>query len=455
MFLSYDLIRRLRIYFIGKSLNEENSLLIRGAAGSFVVKFMGAGLTFAAQIVVARFLGAESFGNYIYVLTWVNVLLLLGKLGFDMACVKYVAVYHGQKNWALLRGFLRYSTKLTLTASILVGFCLSGVVWVLKPNISKELFYTFLIGSILLPVFSTLQVREAGLRGLKKVVQAQIPQTVLVPFFLLIGLPIGVYWLGLGPNAMTAMSINIGGSLIAVGLIYLLFQNALPEEVYETDANYESFEWFRVAWGMIFVMGFNLILYHTDTIMVGALIGTTDAGIYAVASRLVGLMLFVLLALNSILAPLVANSHAKGLREELQRMVSLGVKIVFFTSIFIGIGLIFGGKWILSFFGPEFQSGYSILLVLIGGQFVNAMAGPVALLLNMTGYQNQAALVLAFSAVLNITLNALLIPKMGPIGAAVATAITTAVWNIIMALLVWYRLGIISVASPMKLRARV
>jgi O-antigen/teichoic acid export membrane protein len=61
---------------------------------------------------------------------------------------------------------------------------------------------------------------------------------------------------------------------------------------------------------------------------------------------------------------------------------------------------------------------------------VNTSTAPVAPLLNTTGHQDSVAWIFGGSAVMNIVLNAILIPRFGIVGAASATAISTAVYNV-------------------------
>ena len=88
--------------------------------------------------------------------------------------------------------------------------------------------------------------------------------------------------------------------------------------------------------------------------------------------------------------------------------------------------------FLLGLFGEEFTKGYGVLSILLVGQTINAIAGSVGFLMVMTGHQTVAAKVLGSSAILNIVLNASLIPAYGAIGAAIATAVSTAFWNIAM-----------------------
>ena len=104
--------------------------------------------------------------------------------------------------------------------------------------------------------------------------------------------------------------------------------------------------------------------------------------------------------------------------------------------------LIVGGPRVLSLFGSEFQQGAVVLRVLTAGHCMTAAMGVVSLLLSMTGHQTTVAKTLAITALLNIALNAVLIPPYGAPGAAIATTLTVFTWSVSLALLVRRRLNI-------------
>ena len=71
-----------------------------------------------------------------------------------------------------------------------------------------------------------------------------------------------------------------------------------------------------------------------------------------------------------------------------------------------------------------------------------------------TGHERDTALVVGFSAAVNISLNLLLIPRYGLNGAAAATALGTLVWNALLSYFVYRRLGFYSVLGVYTLRKR-
>jgi O-antigen/teichoic acid export membrane protein len=104
-------------------------------------------------------------------------------------------------------------------------------------------------------------------------------------------------------------------------------------------------------------------------------------------------------------------------------MVALPVALIF----------ILAGEFIIPWvFGAEFSAAHAPLAILAMGQLVNAGFGSVGFLLNMTGYERISSRILWQTALLNILLNAIMIPLFGIVGASVATAISLVIWNALL-----------------------
>ena len=98
----------------------------------------------------------------------------------------------------------------------------------------------------------------------------------------------------------------------------------------------------------------------------------------------------------------------------------------------------------LGLFGDEFVAATGILLILSAGQVVFALSGPVLYILTMTAHEKTALHIMYVTASINIVGNAILIPLIGLHGAAIATASTTILWNIIAVWRVYHYLGVVS-----------
>jgi O-antigen/teichoic acid export membrane protein len=176
--------------------------------------------------------------------------------------------------------------------------------------------------------------------------------------------------------------------------------------------------------------------------MIGIFLGTTQAGIYTVASRLTELIGFGLVAVNQGAAPMISELYAQGRKEELQRLLKAGALGILAFSLPVALGMLLFGTMMLGLFGEAFIVGYPPLVILTAGQLVNALNTGGGFLMTMTGHEKQAGLLIGLSTIVNVGLNGVLIPLLGIIGAAVATVTATVTWNVCLFIFAQRQLGI-------------
>ena len=139
-----------------------------------------------------------------------------------------------------------------------------------------------------------------------------------------------------------------------------------------------------------------------------------------------------------------AKNDLAGLRKMTRNIGYMN--LIISTPIFIAI-LIFP-SFVLDFFGEEFTAGVIPLIILAIGQIINALCGPVMYLLNMTGKEKQARNIIIIASIINVALNLYFIPFYGLIGAAIATVVSTVVWNIMAVFQIKRDYGFISIPHP-------
>jgi O-antigen/teichoic acid export membrane protein len=301
----------------------------------------------------------------------------------------------------------------------------------LGDRLEQELTTTFWAGAALLPLIALMEVRSGALRGLKRVVLARTPdplRPVLVSTGFIVVLILARELL----DAPAVMVLNILATLVAIAVVELVLKREVPARPRRTQVHPPKREWVSVGSQLLLVSGFVLLLGQTDTLMMGAMRGTTEAGIYAVASRLAVFTSFMFGAVNAIIAPQIAELHATERRRELQRVLTLGARVSFGFALPVAVVLWVAGEPLLGLFGSSFGAGMPALVVLVAAQVVNCAAGAVGSLMTMTGLQLRAAWVFGSSALVNVALNALLIPRLGIMGAALATATTMVGWNLLL-----------------------
>ena len=185
-----------------------------------------------------------------------------------------------------------------------------------------------------------------------------------------------------------------------------------------------------------------LLVRSTDTILISFFHGTATSGPYSAANRIALLAAFGLMAVNAVLPPLIARYHVRGEKRDLQRLVTLAARVTFLFSVIATAVLVLLREPVLAAFGSEFSAASTALVILCGGQLVNALTGSVGFVLSMTGNHRVVLTTLIWTTAGHAVLCVVLIPTHGIEGAAWATASAIGISNIVLALRCRYSVSI-------------
>lgn len=409
------------------------NMLAKGSLYAFLIQGIGAFLVLLTETVVARLLGVGQFGIYAMASAWIYVLALVASLGFNHALLRFVPTYIAHEDWGGLRGIVRRANLWVIAAATVLGIGGSLLLLALQRCcIAPAVLPAFFIAFMIVPVLALSSLRQAVLRSLGSIAQALAPEWLLRPLIFIALLAGAAAILPAPLQASAALSFNLAATIAAFAMGAFWQHRAISPHLRGCAPVYRDREWLSVAAPLLLIVGLNMISSRIDVIMLGMLSEIEHVGIYSAASRVADVVVFGLVSANAIAAPMIARLHSTGRHEELQKIVQLAAKGIFLLTLPIALILLIFGHQILGLFGQEFSDGYPVLVILVCGQLVNALAGPVGYLMTMTGHQNHAARIVSISALMNLTLNVLLIPLWGMLGAAVANALSTATWNILM-----------------------
>jgi len=434
--------------------NDVGAVLARGAGSALTIRVASSAVGLAVQIVLARVLGAKSYGMYVYALTWMTFLTLAALMGFHSATVRFVSQYRSLQEWGTLRGYLRRSQEFTLLSACLASLLVIGCAHALRARLGAELVQAFQIASLLIPPLVLLQVQSAALRGLKLVTQALVPLEIVRPLLIAVGAGLLYLFASHQLGAPAALTINIGATTAALALTFVILRRSLPPDVYRVPPRHRSGEWVRVAFPLALVSGFSMVLAEIDIVMVGALLEPMQAGIYVPASRMATLVSFGLFAVNMIAAPMIGEFHAQKRRDDLQRVLTFGARATLAFALPGGAVLVLLGKPFLAIFGPEFTEAYTSLLILTATHVAGSLTGSVAFLMIMTNDQDRAMRFFGVAALVNVVLNAALVPRLGIVGAATATALANTGCRFTMLFYILRHYGLNPTALPARPRLR-
>jgi O-antigen/teichoic acid export membrane protein len=180
-----------------------------------------------------------------------------------------------------------------------------------------------------------------------------------------------------------------------------------------------------------FAMELTGFLYaQTDKIILGSYLNARMVGIYSIAATIVAFVSIMLQSVNQIFSPTIAELHARGESELLNRLYQTLTKWVIGLTLPLATVVIVFSRLLMRIFGHEFEVGWVILVIGTVGQLVNCSTGSVGYLLLMSGNEKKLVRIQMAMAVLTVVLCLLFVSRWGITGAAVATASANALTNL-------------------------
>jgi O-antigen/teichoic acid export membrane protein len=420
--------------------HENLFAVLKSATLVFLIRVAGAGLTYASMICLARWLGAFNFGIYAFVSVIVTLLGLALSAGFNSSALRFIPEYLARQKLRRLSGFLARSYGIVFAISLLGALLGAVVVFALRGMIEPYYFVPLLVGLVCVPVWTLLNQGEVTARAFGWVHLAYVPGYIVRPVLLITF--VGGLLLFRPPDAVAALWGFLGACAVAAIGQGIMLHRRIRGRMATAGAHHHTQRWLTVSLGFLMIDGFRMLLDNTDVLMIGRLLDPHSVAVYYAAIRTGGLVAFVSFSIIALAVPKFAEIHATGTRSDLQKFVSGVIQMTFWPSLLTAASLAVLGPFVMSLFGPDFEGGYPTMLVVLAGLVLRSATAPAEYLLNVTGYHRDTIRVYAVAALANIILNLLLIPRLGIMGAAIATYAAMLGGNAWLYFLVRRRLGV-------------
>lgn len=416
--------------------------LLRGSAVSLVLNVAGQGLALLLQILFARLLGLHEYGVWSYAMAWLGVAIIAGKMGFDFAFVRFLPTYRVRGERALFSGLISFGRWVPAFVSAILGGAVVAGALLYARLVQRDIDVAWLIVWLMLPIAVFSELSSIVLRSVQHTALSLLGDGVCRP--IIAGLLVLLAYGSMGREVTSglAMGAYAAATLCVCLLVARWVHTRTRAERDPTRKSVLPREWLSTSLPLMMAGGFQILLYSVDTLMLGALDGTTAAGIYSVAGRVALVALFAMNCVQVIAGPMFAEALAKGRGGDLQRLVTLSIWLSAAVALPVTLLLLAQGGTVLGIFGAEFAVGAGALGVLALAQLFNVATGPVGVLLSTSGNHGRLASYLAIGLAVNVLLNLWLIPAYQLMGAAVSALVAHVLWNSMAAWFVWRRLGI-------------
>ena len=149
-------------------------------------------------------------------------------------------------------------------------------------------------------------------------------------------------------------------------------------------------------------------------------------GYYEQATKIINMAKSVaFVAMNNVLTSRMSYLYAHNKKEEIQQRTDQSMGYIAFMCVGITFGLIaVAPNFVLAFFGPEYVRVIQLLRIFSPIILIIGISNCIAAhYYTPAGYFKQISVFLIIGAAVNLILNCLMIPKMGSMGAAIASVI--------------------------------
>jgi O-antigen/teichoic acid export membrane protein len=392
---------------------------IAGGTGlSLLGRVINGGFSFLYGIVLARLLDIHSVGVMMLALAIIRIAEFVGRMGLELGTLHYVAILAGKGNIAAVRGTVRNALRMV----VMFGLGLAGILAVCATLMSvmfemPDLAGVIRILSVSLVPTSMTMILLAALLGLKQFGYNTICERIILPAANLV--ICGALLLA-GFGIVGASVAYVAAALLTFPLAARYFGRSAPPAD-RAGTPIASSELLRFSAPLVLVIILTQMLFWTDIVMLGLLRDASEVGVYSAAARTAFAANMIVAAANQIFAPTISHLYHRGDLTHLEALFKTVSKWMFLATLPAVMLLLLLSEEVLHLFGPAFVAGKTALIILALAQLVDASTGTATFMLTMSGRLKLMVFNTGIALVLNVALNALLVPRFGIDGAAAAT----------------------------------
>ena len=399
----------------------------------FIGSLLGAFLAFATQIILARELGPDRYGFFATGLATVTLIVPLATFGLQGFWLKVF----GLEGWRAIRWLnpsLRFSVFTTTTTLLILitwaffgphGSSFSWLLVILLPIVIGYLFIDLVSGKLQLEErYNTLALWR------------------LMPHFLRFLFLLVVIFTTTGEytiNSIGAAYAITAVIIIAIGSVQLLLMlkgnfylkgHARQDEVTNLSedlrhSKVKSSDIYKQSWPFALTGILYLIFFQSDVILLKYLVNDETAGIYSVAFSI---MAAVYLLPSTIFQKFLLPKYhrwAENDRSHFLQVYRFSNGVILLLGILIASLIVITMPSIIPLlFGAAYKEAVDILFIIALCAPIHFLATSIGATLVTQEHMRRKVLYIGIGAIINISLNLLLIPLYGAKGAAVSTLVS-------------------------------
>ncbi|KPJ68657.1 hypothetical protein AMJ44_05835 [candidate division WOR-1 bacterium DG_54_3] len=366
-------------------------------------------LVAGSNIIIARYLGPSGKGVLTLLMNFLAIVVMIGMVGIDEANVYYIS-----SKKATHKRIFSNALFQTFVVSVLCIFIFLGLkTWFLSNPLKGIPLQYFHLMLFIIPLYFFNQHAKTILLGHRAIYAYNVFvilqflmlflfQLILIPFYDLYG---GV------------LSIIISVVILSLLGIVLLYKYGPPDRVIDFSLLRKSYSFgARSQLGLVF----SYLNRRLDVFIVNYFLDPYQVGIYAIAVAVGELPWHLPSAAATVLFPWIADKK----KQDAASFTSYVLRNVFLLTFILVLVLALLGRFVITLlFGAAFQDSVILMYILLPGILALGITRVLGGHFQGSGRPELGTLMVAFSFAETIILDIILIPRMGVLGAAIASSI--------------------------------
>ena len=424
--------------FRAPTLRPVTSRHLINLAALVAANVITAGGQYLIIVLVARRLGPESFGHFVFALTFGGLVVTLCNFGIDRVLIRAIVRQQDALSAYLWSAF---ALRATLAAVTMAGA--AAILVALRYTGELRLTILLVVASLVLALFSELW-RSALYASHAMVAEARL--RAAGRFTALAAVAAAVWGGGRLLHVVIALSI---AALVEVA-IYTAGTWSRVAVRFQAPSARLCRELAVSAWPLAVNTLFVMVYFRFNIIMLTHWSGSEAAGIFGAAFTFVQALQVVSGSIAGVVLPQFVQRHADG-DETLRGAVDRTTYLLLLGIVPVAVLLSMMAPDIIHLvYGARYDAAAPALRVLAWANifmFIGSLYGTVLLVL----HGERALMWMSIgAAMVSLAANRLLIPALGIVGASWASVATEALVAIVSVGLVWRRLGRLSLRGMSK-----
>jgi O-antigen/teichoic acid export membrane protein len=396
--------------------------------------------SFGMNILIARAFpeGSPALGQITLATQLAFVAGAATRFGMDMAAVRRVAIEVGRGEAGRSRAIVSLAVRIALGVSVAVG-AIAFIVARPLADLVKAPVAAYRMAAVALIFVAVAQVYLGGSRGLKimrhTLYAYWIGQAVSWIVFTLIS------WTVFERTVAVTVEAYAASWMFATVVAWWFWRKESAKLVPPLPAApNEARELIRYGAPRAPAALLSQALFYADLFVLSVVLDRghqAELSVYAAAVRVAQALVLFLTAVSYMFSPFVADLHERGERDRLNTLFKSITRWTLAGTVPLLLLFFIAPEPVLKVFGSRYDIGADWLRILLIGQIVNVSVGAAGFVLIMVGRTTWDLIVYASSFAVDVVIAVLLVPHLGPKGAAIAQATTLVFSNLFRLSLVW------------------